>query len=261
MSSSLINKVLVRQFGAIKPPWIDKETFYKLIFNFCDRWCERCKLSRICRLYQKEKEREKRFIKQGIDPKSTKAMFLSICESLEEAKRLLENDMKRFKIKITEEDYKKFEADEERKDRLVKNNRLTQIATKLSYSLVKLVEDIHYYFLEEEIPEEIKGSLEILTYYMHFFSVKIRRAVFSEIEEGEMKYEDITFDSKNSAFLSYVAIVKIINALENINNSKKIHFKIKQKVKKIIPLFYHLNAVLKERFKFGNFFNIYPATP
>lgn len=246
----MFEMVFIKQFGAIKPPWIDKDTFYKLLFNFCDRWCERCRLSGICRVYQKEKEREKRFIKQGIDPKSTKAMFLSVSESFEEVKRLLEKDMERLKITISKEDDKKFEAEEERKDRLVRNDHLTQISKKLSYSLVKLVEDIHYYFFEEEIPKEIKELLEILTYYIHFFSVKIHRAVYSEIEEKEMEYEDTTYDSKNSAFLSYVAIVKIINSLKIISHFKNLHQKIRQRIKKLIPLFEDLNGVLGERFGF-----------
>jgi len=247
MEFSLLEKIFINQFGAINPPWISKYVFYKLPFNFCDRLCERCKLSGICRVYQKEKEQEKRLIKQGIDPKSTKAMFLSITESFEETKRLLEKDMKRLKLKITEEDNKEYEKKEERKDRLVKNDHLTQISKKLSYSLVKLVEDLHYYFLEET-PKQLKEPLKILNYYMYFFYVKIQRALLSEIEEKEMKYEDTTFDSKNSAFLSYIAIVKIIHALKIIYPFKAIHSALRAKAQKLILLFEDLNLVLEERF-------------
>jgi len=252
MEFSLLEKVFINQFGAIKPPWIFKDVFYKLPFNFCDRWCERCKLSGICRVYQKEKDTEKRFIKQGIDPKSTKAMFLSITESFEETKKLLEKDMKRLKLKITEEDDKKFEVEEEKKDKLVKNDHLTQVSKKLAFSLVKLVEDLHYYFLEET-PKEIKEPLRILNYYMLFFSVKIHRAILSGIEEREMKYEDTTFDSKNSAFLSYISIVKIIHSLKNISDYKNSHQKISQNILNLISIFEDLNLVLEERFNLTGF--------
>ena len=247
MNISFLDKIFISQFGAIKPPWIHKEVFYKLPFNFCDRWCERCNLSGICRVYQKEKEQEKRFMKQGIDPKSTKAMFLSMTESFEETKKLLEKDMKRLKVKITKEDDIKFEKKENKKDKLIEKDHLTQISKKLAFKLVKLVEDFHYYFLEET-PKEIKESLRILNYYMLFFSVKIHRAIFSAIEEKEMKYEDTTFDSKNSAFLSYVSIVKIINALKNISNYKNVDYNLNKKVVKYLYLFENLNLVLKERF-------------
>ncbi len=247
MNASFFNKIFISQFGAIKPPWIYKDVFYKLPFNFCDRWCERCKLSGICRVYQKEKESEKRFIKQGIDPKSTKAMFLSMSDSFEETKKLLEKDIKRLKIKITKEDDIKFEKEEDKKDKLVENDELTKISKKLCLSLVKLVEDLHYYFLEE-IPKEIKEPLRILNYYMLFFSVKIHRAILSNIEEKEMKYEDTTFDSKNSAFLSYVSIVKIIDALKSIFVYKNLDGDLIKKVVKYLSLFENLNFVLKERF-------------
>ncbi|MBI5123770.1 hypothetical protein HZA75_07985 [Candidatus Roizmanbacteria bacterium] len=247
MDVSFLNKIFISQFGAIKPLWIYKEVFYKLPFNFCDRWCERCGLSGICRVYQKEKESNKRFIKLGINPKSTEAMLFSITESFEETKNLLEKDIKRLKIKITKEDDKKFEKEEGKKDKLVKNDRLNLVSKKLCFSLVKLVEDFHYYFLEET-PKEIKEPLKILNYYMIFFSVKIHRAILSAIEEKEMKYEDTTFDSKNSAFLSYVSIAKIINALKNISVYKNFDYNLKKKITKYLSLFENLNLVLKERF-------------
>lgn len=76
MSYSIFEKIFINQYRAIKPPWISKELFYRLVFNFCDRWCERGKLSGICRIYQEEKERERKFIKQGIDPKVGRRLLL-----------------------------------------------------------------------------------------------------------------------------------------------------------------------------------------
>lgn len=249
MTSSVINIVLINQFGASKPPWVEKYLFYKLPFNYCDRWCERCRLSGICRVYQIEKEKEKRFIKKGIDPKSANAMFLSIRESFEEVKRMLEIDMKRLKITITEEESKKFDVEEEKKDLMVNSDKLTQLARKLCFQLVKIAEDLHYYFAENT-PNELEEPLTILRYYMHFFYVKIHRAVNSEVEEKEMTDEDTTFDSKNSAFLSYISIIKIINALKVISQNKNIKSSLNQKVKKLIPLFEDLNIVLEKRFYF-----------
>jgi len=247
MDVSFLNKIFISQFGAINPPWIYKEVFYKLPFNFCDCWCERCGLSGICRVYQKEKEQEKRFIKQGIDPKSIKAMFLSMTESFEETKNLLKKGMKRLKIKITKEDDKKLEKEKNKKDKLIENDQLTQISKKLAFQLVKLVEDLHYYFLEET-PKEIKEPLKILNYYIFFFAVKIHRAILSNIEEKEMKYEDTTSDSKNSAFISHVSITKIINALKNISAYKNIDHSLYKKIIKYLSLFKNLNLVLEERF-------------
>jgi hypothetical protein len=114
------------------------------------------------------------------------------------------------------------------------------ISKKLSYSLLKLLEDI-FYFFEENIPKEIGEEIKIFNFYLSFFSVKIQRAVLSEIEEKEMDYEDSTFDSKNSAFLSYVSIVKIINVLQNLLLLRKFPRTIHHKTKKLIKAFKSLN--------------------
>ncbi|OGK09321.1 hypothetical protein A2767_03750 [Candidatus Roizmanbacteria bacterium RIFCSPHIGHO2_01_FULL_35_10] len=157
--------------------------------------------------------------------------------------------MKRLRITISEEESKKFEDEEERKDLLANNDKLTQIARKLCFSLVKIAEDLHYYFAENT-PKELEEPLTILRYYMHFFYVKVQRAVSSEFEDREMEKEYSTIDAKNSAFLSYVSTVKIINALKIISQNKKMNSGINQKVKKIIPLFEDLNMVLENRFDF-----------
>lgn len=222
--------------------------FYKLVFNYCDRWCERCRLSTICRVYQEEKEREKKFIKQGINPKSWKATFTAITKNLQETLISLEKEMKRLKIKITEKDVKKCEKEDKRKEKLVEQDKLYHITLKLTYSLIKLIEDLNYYFLEEK-PKNIDEVLEILSYYAHFISTKIYRAILSEIEEKEMEYESTTFDSKTSAFLAYVAFIKIIYALKYLFQSKNLNKKLRQKIKKLLHLFYNINLVLKERFK------------
>lgn len=249
MTSTIINKVLVKQFGASKPPWVEKYLFYKLPFNYCDRWCERCRISAICRVYQVEKERDKRFIKKGIDPKSTKAMFLSLKESIEEVRKLLERDLKRFNIKVTEEDSKKYEAEEERTDRLVNNDRLTKIARKLCFSLVEATEDLHYYFQESQ-PNSLNEPFTILRYYIYFFYVKIQRAVDSE-NDDEIDKEFSVIDAKNSAFLSYASIVKIINALKVISQNKRINHSIKQGLGNLIDSFKKLNVILEKRFNFN----------
>jgi hypothetical protein len=166
---------------------------------------------------------------------------------LTQLKTLLEKDLERLNIKISREDEIQIEKEEEIKEIMVEKDELVLISKKLSYSLLKLLEDI-FYFFEENTPKEIEEEIKILNFYLFFFSVKIQRAVLSEIEEKEMDYEDTTFDSKNSAFLSYVSIVKIINALQNLLLFKKFPESIYHKTKKLIKAFKSLNEVLDKKF-------------
>ena len=63
-----------------------------------------------------------------------------------------------------------------------------------------------------------------------------------------MKYKDTTSDSKNSVFLSYVSIVKIIHSLKDISDYKNSYQKINRRILKLISLFEDLNLILKKRF-------------
>jgi len=182
-----------------------------------------------------------------VDPYSNKAVFMSLYETLTKLKTLLEKDLERLNIKISREDDIQIKKEEETKETMVEKDGLVLISKKLSYSLLKLLEDI-FYFFEENIPEEIEEEIKILNFYLFFFSVKIQRAVLNETEEKEMDYEDTTFDSKNSAFLSYVSIVKIINALQNLLLFKKFPESIYHKNKKLIKVFKTLNEVLDKKF-------------
>jgi hypothetical protein len=92
MNKKILEKIFLNQFGAIKPPWIDKDVFYKLPFNFCDRFCERCQFQKICRVFLEEKKRQKKWQKMGVDPYSNKAVFISLYETLTQLKTLLEKD-------------------------------------------------------------------------------------------------------------------------------------------------------------------------
>jgi hypothetical protein len=51
MNKKILEKIFLNQFGAIKLPWINKDVFYKLPFNFCDRFCERRQFQKICRVF------------------------------------------------------------------------------------------------------------------------------------------------------------------------------------------------------------------
>ena len=130
---------------------------------------------------------------------------------------------------------------------MVEKDELVLISKKIILFSFKIIRR-HFLFFEENTPKEIEEEIKILNFYLFFFSVKIQIAVLSEIEEKEMDYEDTTSDSENSAFLSYVSIVKIINALQNLLLSEKFPRTIHQKTKKLIKAFKSLNEVLDKKF-------------
>jgi len=245
--SKTIKKTFINQYGAIKPTWIHQDDYYKLPFNYCDRWCERCNLAKVCRVYQKEKERNEEFIKKGIDINSSEALFSGLMEDLNETKAMIEKDMKRLGMNLTKKDLEISEDKETLKERLVEKDSLKQISFKIYHRYLELIDDLQNYFLEEIEKKEIKKIMNILFYYQGFFYAKIQRAIFSEVEERSMS-DDVTFDAKTSGFLAYVALIKVINALDQLI----IHIdleKLKTQILSLSKTFIKLNQILEVRFE------------
>lgn len=237
----MLDKVLISQFGAIKPPWIDNETFYKLPFNFCDRWCERCALAKICRVYQKEQFQKQQFITQGIDPLSIEAVLKSTEVTFSEIHRMIKKDLKRFKIKLTKKDLEEAGKEEETIHEKAVKDSLHLTCLKLTKHLSKFIDDLRYYFLDN-IPSSINTELEILIYYLHFIGAKIYRALSGYYEEIGGN------DEKSSAFLAYIAILKIISSLRNIAELNNTDEKLKRMASLLAKAFSDFNQILLLRF-------------
>ena len=87
-------------FGAVRPSWIDKEMFYRMPFNFCDRWCERCSLTFLCLVHKDLYKTRKKFIKQGKDPDSLESAFEAVADNFKKMKKMLKKDAKKWGIDL-----------------------------------------------------------------------------------------------------------------------------------------------------------------
>lgn len=200
-------------FGAVRPPWIDKEMFYRLPFNFCDRWCERCNLTSICRVYKDIKKTEDKYRKRGKDPNSWKCTFEIIKDSFQKTKRLLEKDAKKWGIDLNSLDSdESFEEDFEFE---LKELPLYRLAFQYSEKLKNLLEELSYATVEIDDKNMI-DNMEIMNYYHLMLPAKIYRACCSKQEEGEDK-DDITMDSRTSGFIAVRGLKAIIVALSKLS--------------------------------------------
>src|SRR5207244_1149057 len=60
------------------------------IYNYCDRWCERCRFTAYCRVYDTEQKRLERHLLRGEDPDDPKVWMQDIEESFGETIQMLE---------------------------------------------------------------------------------------------------------------------------------------------------------------------------
>lgn len=197
--------------GAIRPPWISKKDFYRTPFNYCDRWCERCQLTEICRVFKDDQKARKKFIDQGKDPDSWECAFEQVKESLGETMKLLKKDALRLGI-----DLNKIKDSEYQPPPKPQKFPLYNLVDKFSKRLENLLKEFEIVPIEAD-EKIILENVKVISHYRFLILAKIYRALTSRIEE-EKDRDDETFDAKTSAFIAANGLLSISNALVDLAN-------------------------------------------
>lgn len=222
---------------------MDKEQLKKLsqnpkfipgIYNYCDRWCERCPFTSRCMNYAIGQEDYGDL--EGLDI-NNKEFWLKLSETLSGALDLLREMLEERGINIDEVNAEEAIKQEELTVELAEDHECARDA-KVYYEMVEKwmvsSKDIFEKKAEElslnlqlDIPESavqqkaesIMDSVEIIGWYQHFIYVKIMRALTGELVGLEDILEDIPKDSDGSAKVALIAIDRSLAAwLELYNN-------------------------------------------
>jgi hypothetical protein len=183
------------------------------IYNYCDRWCERCMFTSKCLNFKIQDA-------AGFDKDLDNANFWENLHLIFDATRqMLEEDMERFGIK-PEDLQQEIENSNEPDNEFEQTERhpLTQKAREMGLSVMKWLESFQKQnekLIEMGIdPNEnkptLKNAIEVIGWYSLFISAKIHRAVshfYDKFKDEFMKY-----DSDGSAKITLVAIDRSIEA-------------------------------------------------
>lgn len=196
------------------------------IYNYCDRWCERCLFGHKCLLYAKEQKRLARHQAKGEDPYGWNTVMQDIKEDFDETLKLL------YKIEeeqgidlnaLSEEEYKKYDPS---------NHPLMKTANAYLNVARKFLENIRETIQKEGVDltrrieiipsakgdmatlKEIISSYEVISWYHTLLPVKIHRALKSKMERHAGEFSQS--DADGSAKVAYIAITKSMNALKVI---------------------------------------------
>lgn len=216
------------------------------IFNYCDRWCERCDYRDRCRLFQTETERNIHHILNDEDPNDPDIVAGDIKESLEDALEMLKAQME---IEgITEEDFEDIEEieDEDSQNfvddfndergevtesgKIVRSpNPLILLAdnfykgvidyyNKMKSTLTQNSDDI------EPDEDPLNEELKILMWYSPQISVKIRMCTGSKARlENEKDGDELEFETEMmniNSRIAFTGMEKCSTSLQNIYNSR-----------------------------------------
>lgn len=198
------------------------------IYNYCDRWCERCQFTSRCLNFQMGEEmQEGKEINEINNKEFWKHManiFVITHEMLDDMAK--EQGIDLSKIEYTEEDKKR---DSDRKESV--RNHPCAVASHEYYEVVdNWFKEHEFLFKEKEDelneqlmmelpsanPEQeavtIKDAVEVITFYLMFINVKLMRALHGKFEDRYELPDDLPKDSDGSAKIALIAIDRSISA-------------------------------------------------
>lgn len=178
------------------------------IYNYCDRWCERCSFTDKCMVFQKEVERNIKHILNDEDPNDPDVFINDVAEPLTEALQMLSEEMNKEGIKLTEDDTP---APLETKD--------------ISHPLIDLAKAFfngvrNCFSASSEEDENIQDQIQVLYWYAPQILVKIKMVLFEKEKLADQTDEfllEIGEEQKNvNARIAYVGMDKSLTSLQSL---------------------------------------------
>ncbi len=203
------------------------------VYNYCDRWCERCPFTNRCLNYEISEE-------HFADPESrdmnNELFWQKLSETFQATLELVNEMMEEQGINIDSDDIEEIKQEEEKIRETVDNHQLIISAKEYGDIVKRWFETTEDLFLEKEIdlnkkveldlPKEnpdkeaaaISDAVDVITWYLHFIQVKLMRAVHGELEDRPEIIEDFPKDSDGSAKIALIAIARSLAACGKMLN-------------------------------------------
>ncbi len=202
------------------------------VYNYCDRWCERCALTARCLSFRMDDATARQRGADGAPAGSDRQSFWDdLARSFALARRLVEREARKQGIDLDSAGaLVEAEREERRRRRAAARagNALHQVATAYWQSartaLERLRPDLSDTAAElqaqarlgaghpEEIAADIGDALEVVQWYLYFIDVKLQRASASRVDRVREGDDGLPNDADGSAKIALVAIDRSIGA-------------------------------------------------
>jgi hypothetical protein len=204
------------------------------IYNYCDRWCERCPFSSRCRNYEQANE-----LNPGQNDITNKVFWDKVSQNFREAARVIQETVQSRGIDLTSISNEQV-LEYTRKREMTRDTARSHPISTASLQYIakarqlferrdimkeKADEMLNDFQLgisdEDEVTVQvgsIKESQEIITRYLHFIHVKFMRALMGKLEYddpiaiGWKETQGFPNDSDGSAKIALIAIDQSIQA-------------------------------------------------
>ncbi|MBM4340684.1 MAG: hypothetical protein FJ110_14220 [Deltaproteobacteria bacterium] len=187
--------------------------FISGIYNYCDRWCERCQMTSRCLNFSMSEEKFS-------DPESrdiqNEKFWNKLSETFRETMELLRESAKEWGVDLDTLDDKEDVEDLKAKDTAVNNHLLSRAAKKYSESVEDWFKEKETLFFETVSAArdgvDLDEAVEVIRWYQYFICAKVMRAVRGGIVEKEDEDDEFPKDSDGSAKIALIAIDRSIGA-------------------------------------------------
>lgn len=208
-----------------------KRKFIDGIYNYCDRWCERCTFTSQCRNY----ESTSKLTPEQLDI-SNNAFWDNISSNFQNALKLLYKAAKKHGIDLskplTEKEETAYKERETILETTAKKHPLSKLCKQYQGTVMPFVKKSDKDFIDktrelvshldlgitseenvEHTVADIGDCFEIIQWYMFFIDAKLQRALHGKLEGEEWEEENAyQKDSDGSAKIALIAIERSIVA-------------------------------------------------
>lgn len=204
-----------------------KKKYIAGIYNYCDRWCERCSMTDRCFLYSQETRAKRANRKHREDPDDLEIVLKDVESSLSKTMKLIAE-------KAEEEGIDLEEGIEEAQEE-IQSDRNFCSGHPLHEKAFRLAKQSHAFLerLAGEIQSEqcracpeneltsVQDCFEVLSWYHMQQAVKIDRSLRGLRHAGGTSDRDhqdtVLYDANGSAKVAYLALVRMLDAYTRLH--------------------------------------------
>ena len=188
------------------------------IYNYCDRWCERCPMTSRCLNYAMGEEE---YADPAARDMNNQAFWDKLGESFRLTLELVRETAEEMGIDLDDIDPRDFHEKERLRDEMAESHECCRLAKAYSLMVKAWFDAARELFGErEEGPGEAKnpgeGSLEdaveVVHWYQHQIYVKLVRAVRGQLEDRFEDLDEFPKDSDGSAKVALIGVDRSIGA-------------------------------------------------
>ena len=193
------------------------------IFNYCDRWCERCAFTARCRTFAMEQEANRR---EGGPPRDMASFWKRFEASLKLTKQMVMDMAKERGITFDPAEMEEIGREEERKERIAEKHPIAKAGFKYAKMVDQWFKTGEGALREKEeeilaqaklgiasVKEEVASLtdvVEILRWYQHQIYVKLMRGL--DADEEDETTSEFPKDSDGSVKVALIAMDRSIAA-------------------------------------------------